>query len=224
MAETPMLKMCIDRVPGGFELAGPPEKFWPAGSVLRVHFLGGTPKVRAKVERYAKAWHPYVNIRFEFVDDPTAQIRVAFVPDGTSWSALGTDALKTAWFPAETMNLGWLTDDTPDDEYSRVVTHEFGHALGCIHEHQSPATDIPWNKEAVYRYYAESQGWSKDKVDQNLFRHWEGSLHSDFDPKSIMLYAVPKELTVGGYEVGWNRELSETDKQFIAKIYPPTVG
>jgi hypothetical protein len=35
-----------------------------------------------------------------------------------------------------------------------------------------------------------------------------------------MQYPVPKELTIGGFEIGWNRELSEMDKSFIAKIYP----
>jgi len=37
-----------------------------------------------------------------------------------------------------TMNYGWLKDDTDDVEYRRVVIHEFGHALGAIHEHQNP--------------------------------------------------------------------------------------
>jgi hypothetical protein len=214
--------MCLDCVTAApFEMALAADKFWPQNKVLRVKLLGGTPTVRTKVQQYAQAWHPYINIRFDFVDDPDAEIRVAFVPNGLSWSALGTDALKKVWFPNETMNLGWLTDDTPDEEYSRVVTHEFGHALGCIHEHQNPDVNIPWNKDAVYRYYSETQGWSKDKVDQNLFRHWEGALHSGFDNKSIMLYAVPKELTNGGFEVGSNRVLSDMDKTYIAKVYPP---
>jgi serralysin len=146
---------------------------------------------------------------------------VAFVADGSSWSALGTECLRADLFPNQTMNLGWLTDETDDDEFSRVVTHEFGHALGCIHEHQNPDADIPWNTDAVYRYYAETQGWDKATVDQNMFRKWADTLHSTFDKESIMLYAVPKELTMGGYEVGWNRHLSEKDKAYIGTVYPP---
>ncbi len=41
-----------------------------------------------------------------------------------------------------------------------------------------------------------------------------------FDKNSIMCYPVSDALTVGHYEIGWNRELSETDKTFIAKVYP----
>ena len=37
------------------------------------------------------------------------------------------------------MNYGWLEPDTELREYQRVVRHEFGHALGMIHEHQNPA-------------------------------------------------------------------------------------
>jgi len=43
-----------------------------------------------------------------------------------------------------TMNFGWLNEDSDEDEYSRVVLHEFGHSLSCIHEHQHPANGIPW--------------------------------------------------------------------------------
>jgi len=45
------------------------------------------------------------------------------------------------------MNYGWLRDDTQDEEYSRVVLHEFGHALGCIHEHQQPKFGRVWDKQ-----------------------------------------------------------------------------
>jgi hypothetical protein len=35
-----------------------------------------------------------------------------------------------------------------------------------------------------------------------------------------MLYAIPNELTIGDYEVGWNTTLSAEDKTFIGKEYP----
>jgi len=205
----------------GQELAVP--KKWANGKRLRVHFLGGEPLVQEKVKHYAALWEPYANIHFDFVNDPAAEIRVGFVMDGTSWSALGTDSLETNFFPpgTATMNYGWLTPESEEQEFSRVIVHEFGHALGCIHEHQNPANNIPWNREAVYRYYAD-RGWNKARVDQNLFRKYEmdQSQYTEFDQKSIMLYPIPKELTDGKMEVGWNRQLSETDKRFIAEQYP----
>ena len=48
------------------------------------------------------------------------------------------------------MNYGWFDSETTDDEYRRVVLHEFGHALGLAHEHQSPGVAIPWNEQKVY--------------------------------------------------------------------------
>lgn len=120
------------------------------------------------------------------------------------------------------MNYGWLTTVSTDAEYSRVVLHEFGHALGAIHEHQSPGAGvIPWDKEAVYAYYAR-QGWSRSRVDQNIFNRYAAATtnFSVFDAKSIMLYAIPDELTIGSYSVGWNRVLSETDKAFMRSNYP----
>ncbi|MBD1846725.1 LysM peptidoglycan-binding domain-containing protein [Cyanobacteria bacterium FACHB-63] len=120
------------------------------------------------------------------------------------------------------MNYGWLKPDTSDEEYSRVVLHEFGHALGCIHEHQHSEAGIPWNRDAVYRYYMEKNNWSREQVDINLFTHYSKDItqFSHFDTESIMLYAVPKELTTNGFEVGWNRYLSETDKAFMSAVYP----
>ena len=50
------------------------------------------------------------------------------------------------------MNYGWLTPESAQDEVRRVVLHEFGHALGLIHEHQNPkGGGIEWNRDAVQR-------------------------------------------------------------------------
>jgi hypothetical protein len=198
-------------------------KKWANGKRLRVHFLGGNPKVHEKVKKYAKQWEDYANIKLDFVDDGEAEIRVGFVMDNTSWSAVGTDALNKSFFPAgsATMNYGWLTPSSAEEEFSRVILHEFGHSLGCIHEHQNPAGKIPWNKEAVYRFY-EKRGWNKARVDQNLFRKYDENQtqFTAFDKESIMLYPISKELTGGKLEVGWNRRLSKTDKEFIEQMYP----
>jgi len=35
-----------------------------------------------------------------------------------------------------------------------------------------------------------------------------------------MQYSVSYSLTTGGFEIGWNTDLSAGDKAFIAKLYP----
>jgi hypothetical protein len=196
-------------------------KRWLPGRTLRVRFLGGDPVVQRRLQPFAHQWSDFANIKFVFGDDPDAEIRIAFENSG-SWSNIGTDALAVPKNRA-TMNYGWLKPDTPDNEYSRVVIHEFGHALGCIHEHQNPVAEIPWNKEAVYKYYAgPPNNWSRAQVDLNLFQRYSANItqFSAFDKDSIMLYAIPKTMATGGFEVGWNRVLSPSDKEFIATIYP----
>jgi hypothetical protein len=207
--------------PTRYELAGVTGKKWQNGKRLRARFLDGTPSVQQRVEDHARRWSDYANVTVEFGTDPDAEIRISFAQEG-SWSYLGTTALVID--KAEpTMNFGWLEEDTPDEEYERVVVHEFGHALFCIHEHQNPVTSIPWDKEAVYRYYmGPPNNWTKEQVDQNLFARYSKDItqFSAFDPKSIMLYPIPNEFTIGDFEVGFNSTLSDTDKSFIATVYP----
>jgi hypothetical protein len=203
------------------KLAMPTNKPWDR-TTLHVRFLDGDPAIHAKVEKYAHKWSDYCAIAFVFDNSPEAEIRVTFTRPG-SWSYIGTDCAAIA--PDQpTMNFGWLTPSTPDDEYSRVVIHEFGHAIGLIHEHQNPRATIPWNKEAVYAYYGgPPNNWSRKQTDVNLFQLYRrmGTLATKFDKKSIMLYPIPREfVTDPKYVVGWNRTLSTTDKSAIGKWYP----
>ncbi len=207
--------------PTRMELAAVTGKLWQNGRTLRIRFLDGVAALRAKVEDIVHTWSQFANLTFEVGDAADAELRVSFSGVG-SWSYIGTDALAIPQNEA-TVNFGWLTPSTSNEEARRVVLHEFGHALGCIHEHQSPAAGIPWDKEAVYAYYAGPPNyWSRADVDNNLFRTYSRTItqFSEFDKDSIMIYPIPKEHTIGGFEVGWNRELSATDQEFIGVLYP----
>ncbi|MDQ3011312.1 MAG: M12 family metallopeptidase [Acidobacteriota bacterium] len=197
-------------------------KLWENGRRLRVVFLDGVVEVKNKVTAIAKEWEAIANLTLDFISSGAAEIRISFAEQGFSWSTVGTDALTVASSRA-TMNYGWLEPNTSLREYQRVVRHEFGHALGMIHEHQNPAAlgQIPWDKEKVYAYYAQ-QKWSRADVDFNIFGVYaeDSTNHTAFDPTSIMEYAIPDSLTVGSFSIGWNTTFSATDIEFMRRQYP----
>jgi hypothetical protein len=197
-------------------------KLWENGRTLKVAFIDGVADVKSKVAAIAKEWEAVANLKLDFVASGASEIRVSFADKGFSYSSVGTDAL-TAGKTEATVNFGWLEPNTDLREYQRVVRHEFGHALGMIHEHQNPAAQgqIPWDKPKVYAYYAQ-QGWSQDDVDSNIFEVYaeDSTNHTTFDPTSIMEYAVPDSLTIGSYAIGWNTELSPADIDFMKRQYP----
>jgi serralysin len=201
------------------------QKKWAKGFNLRCRFLDGDNTQKDKVVEKAKIWEQFANVHIDFGEDEDAEVRISFVADPGSWSAVGQDALDRDAFPLAqpTMNFGWLQDDTDDQEYERVVVHEFGHALGCIHEHQSPTETLKWNVPKVYEVFSgPPNNWSKDEIDHNVLEKYspQGVSATVFDRDSIMLYQFDAELFLDHKATRLNFELSANDKTMIARMYP----
>jgi hypothetical protein len=195
---------------------------WDNGKTIVVRFLSGGTAMQDRIKTIAKEWEKYANIYFTFVPSGASHIRVNLDSKGGHNSLIGI--LATMIDPeVKTMNLD-TTDFKTYEAMRRTVLHEFGHALGLLHEHYSPVAGIPWNKEVVYKELGTSQGWDKQTVDVNLFQEFKVSYTNgtQYDKKSIMHYPILAKWTTSGYSVPWNNEISEGDKALIAALYPKT--
>jgi serralysin len=195
-------------------------KLWPVGKQLSVGFMGGSKATQARVLKQMQQWSQYAAITFAQADPHDAEVRIAFRPGEGSWSYLGTDILSIPR-GQETMNLGWIDDSTSDIEVRRVALHEAGHTLAMVHEHESPAEGIQWNKPAVYAFFSgPPNNWTHDEIDEQIFNKYAETVtqHTVFDPLSIMEYDFAPPLVL--VRIPGNTNLSELDKSYIASVYP----
>lgn len=196
---------------------------WPVGSVITVRFLEGDTALRQRVQAVAEEWTRLANLTLDFRNSGPTDIRIAFVQGKGSWSYIGTQCREIAE-PNATMNFGWLTPQSSDDEIRPVVLHEFGHAMGMIHEHQNPkGGGISWNRDAVV---ADLSGppnrWDLPTIEENMFKKYDLAQvdATSVDPLSIMMYPIPLAWTNDGTSAGFNAKLSQMDKNKVAEIYP----
>jgi hypothetical protein len=197
---------------------------WTPGDVIEVSFLDGDPAVQERVKNAAQGWigPNLANLQFVFRGDTTeTAVRISFQYAG-SWSVIGTTCGQITDRSKPTMNFGWLNAGSTDDEVRRVVLHEFGHALGLIHEHQNPYGSIQWNRDAVIRDLSgPPNDWSPETIQHNMFDPYEKSEvnGTGLDAASIMMYPIPSSWTLNGFSVGLNSDLSNADKAFIHDQY-----
>jgi hypothetical protein len=199
------------------------ETMWLPGERVKYSVIdlnGRDISVIDTVKKYVKIWERYANIILEYTSKASeAVIRIGF-ESGPSYSYVGRDALA---IPSDkkTMNLGWVGNNAVINR--NLVLHEFGHALGFVHEHNSPVNGISWDKEKTYTYFGGAPNyWSRERVDINVFMQYSSSKtnFSSYDPISIMHYQIDSALTTNKISTPFNADLSATDKQYAGIFYP----
>ena len=182
---------------------------------------------------------PYINLTFIFGKNPrtaVGDIRITFDISGGSWSAAGTDCSKINRNEA-TMNFGWFDVKT--------IIHEFGHALGMMHEHKRPDRDsqLLFNEPLLYKWGeivlgdANAVKWNiidklgEDEINDITFLKNKNKkvnpMIMEYDPKSIMLYFYPAIVTLNpqtgkppGQGSAQNVRLSKKDVLYLNALYP----
>ncbi|MCI0360156.1 MAG: M12 family metallopeptidase [Planctomycetaceae bacterium] len=211
----------VERPEGPTEAAF--KDFWEGRDRLAVFFLEGSAAIRKIVLDQANRWAEHAKIEFRLADRMGgSDIRVTFRPGQGHKSFVGRSAGNR---PGDwTMNLD-MNDSSVGSAYNLgVILHEFGHALGMVHEHQSPgAGGVRFKSAAELLPYFSVRGLRTiEAIEFNIVRRYQASelkRFSVFDPDSIMLYSFPAELTTNNQGTKQNTVLSAKDKEFVGLMY-----
>lgn len=187
---------------------------------LGVYFVDDriTSATKIKIIDIANEWSNHADISFFRTNDISkSDIRIKFGKYSGYTSYIGNEAVD--YENAPTMELGELDKEVDEVKIHSIVLHEFGHALGLLHEMHNPDNPIQWDTLKVYAYFKKFHDMKKSEVDKQVFGKIENTEHSIFDSLSIMTYPIPKELTLNGISIPMVSELSETDKERIIIYY-----
>src|ERR1035438_5775339 len=124
------------------------------------------------------------------------------------------------------MNLEAFTMEPPESEFHRVVRHEAGHTLGFPHEHMRRSLVEKIDRKKAIAYFKREDNWDeRETIDQVLTPIEEAAIRGTIaDPKSIMCYQIPGEITRNGKPIVGGLDIDESDYVFAGQIYPKKAG
>lgn len=149
------LKKALSEIGLGIQMVIDSRQRWSTGQVLNVCFLDIPEPLGRRIFSIASEWNENGHITFR-IKDPAGYndctgcfgcVRVSssksFLPSGvvgfSDWSAVGKEINSIGSTDVATMYFNNLPTNISDRELRTRVLHEFGHALGLAHEHQSPS-------------------------------------------------------------------------------------
>lgn len=206
-------------------------------TILRVCFLEDR-SISTQVAKIASKWNNIANFTLDFGDldyprlcDPNtpSEIRITYDswPPRGHWSLIGTKSMDRKDQTTPTLKLesydGSVRDPPKEPEFTWLILHEFGHAIGFQHEYRNPlgGCDKEFRWDDIYARWG-----NKEEADAQLRQVKDSSAYgfSNYDKQSVMRYYYPAEYFEKGMDSPCYGEpvsdLSPVDKEGLRAAYP----
>jgi hypothetical protein len=194
---------------------------WDKGQTLKIYFDNGDKSQHQTFMDIANLWIiDGVSLKLGTTDDIKGSNIRASIGGKLNESLVGKQNTHPDYKDKVTLKVANVTNQS-------IVLHEFGHALGLVHEHFHTGFPYHWDRDAVYNDLKKLGGpWTDARyIDRHVFHEDPaGKLPADdeltpFDPSSVMIYTIPSNWTVEKKGLMPGKELSSGDKDTILKLY-----
>ncbi|MDD0852157.1 M12 family metallopeptidase [Halobacteriovorax sp. GB3] len=208
------------------------ESKWKSSDEISVLFLDDDQEKIELFEMAISQWQKYINLKITLyyskreLSSRKNVIRVSFnEKEGRNYSAIGT-GFNDGFFVKKRLNIAEVKENKI--KFYQTSLHEFGHALGLLHEHQHPnaydgVSDDQLKKICSMMYFIDVN--DEHELGRCLYNiapleHNKKKYSiSEYDVYSVMHYenaARKSEFPEPKHAMG----LSLEDKTFIANEYP----
>lgn len=203
-------------------------KLWYPGSIIKIKFLNDPYNMADQIKIYASEWEKYAGIHFEFVETGDAHVRIGFDWNDEryiTWSYVGTDCKMVTDQNEATMSFAYW-DSSNERDMQGDILRAFGQVLGLELEHRHLDFDPGWTNRIASYWEGEIQDIPWESLQKYVFSplvERESIQSSYYDEESIMIWPFSTRYAKNTGR-SFNYQLSQKDKEFIAKLYPQNIG